>query len=236
MPRGSKVLKDFEICHPVRARHPGQAAATLLRRSLDLITLAALLILLCLTTPAFAQNPSTTLQTQLRKIQTIQANFQQRVYSENQQLLHTYNGNMQFKKPNQFRWEVTQPDPTLLITDGKKLWNYDIGLEQVTVQKYTANKEVTPLSFVLDDAESLPKNFNIEQMSNSCYKLTPKQENSNFVNVAVCFKRDQITSVNILDHLGQNSVFEFSQIKNNLNIPTQRFAFNPPAGVDIVGE
>lgn len=166
----------------------------------------------------------------------MQAKFNQIVYSENHELLHSYSGQMEFKKPNSFRWEVLQPDPSLLVTNGIKLWNYDADLEQVTVQKYNANKELTPLSFVLDDPAKLHKNFNIEAKASDCYKLTPKRENSNFVNVEVCFKNSAIYSVNILDHLGQNSVFEFAQIKNNLNIADHRFSFKPPAGVDVVGE
>lgn len=180
--------------------------------------------------------PEQELQARLSKINTMQANFTQQVYSEKNKLLQSYSGNMEFKKPNLFRWEVQTPDQSLLVTDGQKLWNYDVALEQVTVQKYAPNKEVTPLSFVLDSSNNLNKNFSVEQMANSCYKLTPKQENQNFVNVAVCFKDTQITSLNILDHLGQNSKFEFSQVKNNGDIAGQRFSFKPPAGVDVVGE
>lgn len=176
------------------------------------------------------------LQARLSKINTMQANFTQNVYSEKNKLLQSYAGNMEFKKPNLFRWEVKTPDETLLVTDGHKLWNYDVALEQVTVQPYTPNQEVTPLSFVLDSTNNLNKNFSVEQLPNSCFKLTPKQENQNFVNVAVCFKDTQISSLNILDHLGQNSKFQFSQVKNNGIIADQKFSFKPPAGVDIVGE
>lgn len=176
------------------------------------------------------------LQTRLGKINTMQAHFTQNVYSEKNKLLQSYAGTMEFKKPNLFRWEVKTPDESLLVTDGKKLWNYDVALEQVTVQKYTPDQEITPLSFVLDSTHNLTKNFSVEQLPNSCFKLTPKQENQNFVNVAVCFKDTQIASLNILDHLGQNSKFEFSQVKNNGNIADQKFSFKPPAGVDIVGE
>lgn len=184
---------------------------------------------------AYAE-PTTQLQTLLVKINTMQASFTQTVFSENNKILQTYNGSMEFKKPNLFRWEVAKPDASLLVTDGKKLWNYDVDLEQVTVQPYTTDREITPLSFVLEDGTQLNKNFTVEQMPNSCFKLTPKQETQNFINVAVCFNNSLIKSLTIVDHLGQNSVFEFSQVKNNLKIADQRFSFTPPAGVDVVGE
>lgn len=203
---------------------------------LRIIVLSASIVAgLTIATTAYAQT-NADLQTKLSNIKSMQAKFNQTVYSENNKLLQTYTGQMEFKKPNSFRWEVLQPDPSLLVTDGKKLWNYDADLEQVTVQKYNENKELTPLSFVLDDPAKLNKNFNIEAKASDCYKLTPKQENSNFVNVEVCFNDRAIASVNVLDHLGQNSVFEFMQVKNNLSIADHRFSFKPPAGVDVVGE
>lgn len=190
-----------------------------------------------ITTNTWAQTPATLdLQVLLGKINTMQAKFKQSVYSEKKELLHNYQGNIEFKKPHMFRWQVDAPDPSLLITDGKKLWNYDVGLEQVTIENFTSNKEVTPLSFILDDINNLTKNFNIQEISHHCYKLTPKQENTNFVHVSVCFKNEKIVSVNIYDHLGQTSLFEFYEIKNNKEIANNRFSFTPPAGVDVLSE
>ncbi len=187
-------------------------------------------------TLAFA-SPELELKSLLNNIKSMQANFSQQVFSEKSKLLNVYAGSMEFKKPNSFRWEVATPDPSLIVTNGKKLWNYDAGLEQVTIQSYNPeNKEITPLSFVLDDPSKLGINFNIDPMQTSCYKLTPKLENSNFVNIEVCFNNKLISTVNILDHMGQNSKFEFSQVKHNINLADKHFTFNPPAGVDVIGE
>lgn len=185
---------------------------------------------------SYAVTPESELKSLLTNIKSMQANFSQKVYSETKKLLNTYAGNMEFKKPSSFRWEVTNPDQSLLVTNGVKLWNYDPDLEQVTIQQYNTNKEITPLSFVLDDPNNLSTNFNIEPLQKSCYKLTPKQENSNFVNIEVCFANKNIATVNILDHMGQNSKFEFSQVKHNVSIADKHFTFNPPAGVDVIGE
>jgi outer membrane lipoprotein carrier protein len=202
-----------------------------------LITTRKLIALLMfLAIPTIHASSISELQTLLNNIKSMQAEFKQTVYSEQKKVVQTYNGNMVFKKPNQFRWEVTKPDPSLLITDGNKLWNYDVLLEQVTVQKYTANKDLTPLSIVLDASDNLTINFLVERQTFDCYKLTPVQENANFVNMGICFKKGVISTVNVLDHLGQNSKFEFSRVKNNISIGEKQFAFKPPAGVDVIGE
>ncbi len=195
------------------------------------------LVLAIMSPLILAQNTAISeLQSLLAPISSMKANFKQRVYSESKIELQFAVGNMEYKKPNLFRWQVEQPDVTLLVTDGHKLWSYDAGLEQVTVQKYSADKQVSPLSFILDDASKLSVNFIVTKLPNSCYHLSPKQDNSNFVNVEVCFNAKYIASVRVLDHLGQTSVFEFNGMQNNPQIANTRFNFMPPAGVDVVSD
>lgn len=191
--------------------------------------------LLFLSASAVVASPVTTLQGFLNKINTMQADFKQKVLDENNKILNTYTGKMQFKKPNLFYWQVEAPDASLLVTNGVKLWNYEPSLEQVTVQRYSADKDITPLSFVLS-GDKIDSNFTVEQKQNNCFKLTPKIDNPNFANVSVCFKSDYISSLQIYDNLGQTSIFEFYKVQNNGYIALENFVFKPPAGVDVIGE
>ena len=145
---------------------------------------------------------------------------------------------MEFKRPNLFRWQIENPDPTLIVTDGKKMWNYDAELEQVTVQNFRSNSEVSPISFLFDDVEQLNRNFNIIKVTTAkaTFKLTPKQENSSFVSVELSFEQNSIKDLRLLDHLGQTSLFNFTQVQNNPKIANNRFTFVPPFGVDVIGE
>jgi outer membrane lipoprotein carrier protein len=198
------------------------------------------LVLLALTlvsSLAVAQStPISELQSLLAPISSMKANFKQTVYSERKIEIQSASGNMEYKKPNLFRWQVLKPESSLLVTDGNKIWSYDVALEQVTIQKYTADKQVSPLSFILDDASKLSVNFVVTKPAGSCYQLEPKQDNPNFVNVVVCFNSKNISLVRVLDHLGQTSVFEFTGMQKNIAIANSRFNFVPPAGVDIVGD
>lgn len=197
----------------------------------------ALLALFVVSGAAFAQStPISELQSLLAPIKSMKANFKQTVYNENKVEIQSASGNMEYKKPNMFRWQIEKPDASLLVTNGQKLWNYDVGLEQVTVQKYTADKQVTPVSFILDDASKISVNFVVSKPVASCYKLDPKQDNPNFVNVVVCFNSKLISLVRVVDHLGQTSVFDFSNMQNNPQIANSRFNFTPPAGVDVMGD
>ncbi len=196
-----------------------------------------LLVLMIISTLAIAQStPISELQSLLAPISSMKAKFKQSVYNENKIEIQSASGNMEYKKPHLFRWEVEKPESSLLVTDGQKLWNYDVALEQVTVQKYTADKQVSPLSFILDDASKLSVNFVVSKLADSCYQLMPKKENPNFVNVVVCFHSKNISVVRVLDHLAQTSVFELDDVQRNPQIADARFSFKPPVGVDVVGD
>lgn len=177
----------------------------------------------------------------LAPITSLKARFKQTVFTDKKKIIQESSGYMEFKKPLSFRWQVEKPDKNLIVTNGEKLWNYDEDLEQVTVRKFGASKEVSPVSFLFDDINKLDADFTIAVVPNThhdlyCYKLTPKQENQSFVNVEVCFNGSQITSMYLLDHLHQTSKFEFNHVQRNVSIASTRFTFEPPTGVDVVGE
>lgn len=200
------------------------------------IKFCVICVLCVINCKTYATNPGVELKAILNKIHSMQANFKQNVYSETQKLLHTYTGTMALKKPNSFRFEIQKPFPSLLVTNGVKIWNFDADLEQVTIQKYTTQKEITPLSFVLDDPKQLSTNFAVTAINSSCYKLTPVLETVNFVSVEVCFANNTLSKVQVLDHMGQTSYFEFFDVKSNISIDKTQFTFNPPVGVDVIGD
>lgn len=180
--------------------------------------------------------PAADLQALLQPVAAIKANFKQTVYNERQKVIQTASGNLEFKRPNLFRWQVELPDANLVVTDGNKLWNYDVELEQVTVQDFTASKQVSPVSFLFDDIKKLKQDFIIVKSGNNNFKLTPRKENSSFVNVELTFKANKISALRLLDHLNQTSVFDFKQVQNNPKLDNTRFTFVPPAGVDVISE
>lgn len=42
-------------------------------------------------------------------------------------------GDLWVKRPNLFNWHMTQPDESILVSDGKTLWFYNPFVEQATV-------------------------------------------------------------------------------------------------------
>lgn len=169
----------------------------------------------------------------LNNIQTMQANFAQTVYGANGKVLQVATGKMDFKKPNLFRWEILTPDHNLLMTNGTTLWNYDETLEQVVIKPFDMQHTVSPISCLFADPT---ENFSVQQLSTNIYKLTPLKENSSFKYLELTLANSKLKSLKIDDHLDQVTVFDFTKVKNNLQISDSKFIFNPPSGTDIIRE
>lgn len=178
---------------------------------------------------------------------TMQADFTQVVRDLQGNSKQQYQGAMYIAKPERFRWEIKQPEDneTILVYDGKKLYNYDVPLEQVTVQKLERNID-SPLKFLLTgNIESLDNDFNVlalttegfcNKNSEVCFKLKPKQADATIDVFEIGFSDGKMQALRMVDSLGQVSDFLFSSILLNETVNPQKFKFKAPAGVDVIGE
>src|SRR5437660_1200886 len=95
-----------------------------------------ILILFFFSLPLYA-NPSDDLIQLLNNIHTMQATFKQTVLDTKGKILSRSEGKMSLQRPGQFRWDVLRPNRQLIVTNGQKIWIYDVDLEQVTVRYLT---------------------------------------------------------------------------------------------------
>lgn len=199
--------------------------------------------------PAMAQlssdapeNALARLKEVLTPITSLQGGFQQKVSTEKGKTLHQSAGKMWLKKPGQFRWEVDGKAKNLIVSDGKQVWNYDAELSQVTIQKLPKTKGTTPIYFLTGDVDSIGNDFTVTSLgvgkcmkdSDACFELKPKGGSSTFHWIKVGFRDKTLKEMELLDQLGQHSLFSFHSLVVNKNIPQKQFHFTPPKGVDVV--
>jgi outer membrane lipoprotein carrier protein len=193
----------------------------------------------------YASTPDSDLKDVLQKITTIQGMFHQKVLTEQGKLLQESNGLMWLKKPGKFRWEVQGNDQRIVVADGQKVWDYDKDLEQVTIQTISQGQTVAPIFFLTGDIHSVSRDFLVSKIklsanagcmsgSNQCFELKPKAKQGSFQWIRIGFTGENLKELELLDQLGQHSVFVFEKILSNASIPDKQFQFIPPQGVDIV--
>lgn len=201
-----------------------------------------LIILLLIINQSFADNNSIEQLTKLlNNLSIIYAHFTQIVSNKHGVTLQEQTGIMQIKKPNLLNWRVLTPDQMLIITDGNKIWNYDIDLNQVIVKNFNSSIADNKISgLLLGDVNKILNNYIVNKLENnnsnlSCFELNNKNSNheDSFVKAQLCFNnKQQLTMVKLYDQLDQETEFMFSKIKSR--VEPNAFKFIMPENVDIL--
>jgi outer membrane lipoprotein carrier protein len=201
-------------------------------------------VVLAISASAFAAKPTEAdpyarLDEFMRGLQSLQAEFRQSVHDAQGRKVEESRGELALSRPNRFRWDYREPHPQVIVADGKNLWLYDPDLEQVTVRRLDRSLAGTP-AMLLSGEGDLRASFKIEnaEQKSGTYWLTlsPKRTDTDFKRVKLGMRGTTLAAMELVDKLGQVTVLEFSSVSRNPTFEDSRFVFNPPAGVDVIGE
>ncbi|MDH5379186.1 MAG: outer membrane lipoprotein chaperone LolA [Gammaproteobacteria bacterium] len=173
------------------------------------------------------------------KLVTLQAEFVQK--SENGKLTgeQTLSGTLYIERPGKFRWDYQKPYKQLIISDGKKVWLYDVDLEQVTIKALDATIGDTP-AMLLSSEGSLKNSFIIKNHPSEegldWVKLLPRKQDASFNEIRIGFKNNQINTMVLVDNLEQITRISFSKIQRNPKLTGNLFSFKVPDGVDVIDD
>jgi outer membrane lipoprotein carrier protein len=188
--------------------------------------------------PALAAAPSP-VQRYFQSLQSLRADFIQRVYDERGRVMQTSSGRMLMRKPGKFRWDYRTPSAQIIVADGERLWAYDVDLAQVTVRKLDRALGSTPLA-LLSGVAPIEETFAIGAVRRrdglDWYELAPRQPQPEFRLLRVAFKGDALVSLELEDSFGQRTRLDFQKLERNPALDPALLQFTPPPGVDVVGD
>lgn len=174
----------------------------------------------------------------LSETKTMSANFSQTLRTDSGSVLQESSGIFYLRKPSQFRWNYTSPYAQEIVSDGENIWNYDVDLEQVTVQKNTAVLDSTPMA-IMQDTMSVDRAFDIKPLDENggIYRmlLISRSEQTDFKNIVLGVDKNGLKFMQLKDQFEQTTDIVFSDIKVNLDIDVSLFQFKPPEGTDVFG-
>lgn len=199
-----------------------------------------LLLSLMATTPALAADGARAeLDRFSENVMNLTASFEQQVFDDTGSALDAASGTLALARPNRFRWDYLKPEEQRIVADGDNIWIYDVELEQVSVRPQSFDEQQSPLAVLLDLA-SLDQQFNSEDRGEkdgaSWLRLTPKSEDAEFAHVDLGFRDHQLARMVMVDIVGQRTEIVFQDWKRNTTLPPATFYFEPPKGVDVVGD
>ena len=189
--------------------------------------------------PLYASEPLAAKQFQalLSVMQSYTAKFSQTVYDDQGEELQTSAGVTQVRRPGKLYWESTQPFNAVTVSNGAKLWHYDVDLEQVTVSTLSADLSQTPALILGGNPEALEKSFAITSIEGDdrAFLLTPRIVDGVFSAIEFRFGSNELLSaMTIFDSLQQKTNIIFSDASVNGEIDDSLFDFVVPDGVDLI--
>lgn len=149
-------------------------------------------------------------------------------------------GTVQIKKPGRMRWDYTEPEKKLFVSDGRKVYSYIPADKQVIMSNMPADDQAAVL--FLAGKGNLTRDFAVSYASQPdngdtiALRLDPRQKQRDYdwLVVVVDRKTLQIRSLTSADQQGGRSSFAFTNYRENAGVPDKAFEFKIPKGVDVI--
>ena len=189
----------------------------------------------------FAQSGKEIIESLRKKYASIDdavVKFEQTVKYGVSKFEQSFSGTFYFKKKNKYRIETEQQ---IVVTDGVTSWLYSKVNNQVIIDKYREDKDISsPEKFLLSISdEYIPVILRTERNEGKkiyILKLTPRDENSSIESAKIWVVEGdlQITRVEITDISGTVTTYSVKSIKMNSGVEDSIFKFSIPSGVKVV--
>ena len=185
-----------------------------------------------------AAHPSDLLDRFLDQVTTLEARFEQELWTADGRLLDRQSGSLALARPSKFRWHYVEPFEQLVVADGKNIWMHDVELETVTVTPLDESIASSPAMLLsgdraVRDGFSVVEEFRSEGLS--WVRLEPELEGTDFRSVLLGFDDLTPRRLELVDGLGQTTQVTLTDVELNARLDDRVFRFNPPRGADVIG-
>ena len=177
----------------------------------------------------------------LQPLNTLRADFSQRIFSADGYEIQNSQGEMHVARPGKLRWIIAPPMEQWLISDGSTLWLYDPDLEQVIIRPFQQSVADTPAMLFGGGADQLEENYSVSVSSSeggASYILKPLVSTGLYEQITLVFVGETPTQIIIVDSLAQRTDIILSNARRNTALSAEQiaalFSFIPPPGVDIL--
>jgi outer membrane lipoprotein carrier protein len=151
----------------------------------------------------------------------------------------TSRGTVVFAKPGKMRWSYTEPEESLVVSDGQWLWLYDpVHAEAQKLPVGEGYLSGAAIQFLLGEGRIL-EDFRVEaercDAERAHLDLWPRKPAAyEKLRVVADVGSGDILETEIVDLLGNVTRVSFRELRVNLDPPDDLFRFRAPAGVSVI--
>jgi outer membrane lipoprotein carrier protein len=195
------------------------------------------LALLIMPLGALAAEPGQVLTNYLKGLDTLSSDFEQVTFNADQSAMAESSGVFYIKRPGRFRWEYLKPGEQIIVADGKRVYVYDVELEQVSHQDQAKALAGTP-ALLLADGGPIDRDFLVKDLPSSdglvWVELTPKAGETEVQQIQVGFEGADLRNLIMQDQFGQVTRLLFSGTRRNPNLKDDLFRLKPNKATDVL--
>ncbi len=193
-------------------------------------------LLLAVSAQAAADSAVQTVSDFLADLNRFASTFEQSVQGAHGELIEYTTGQFLLERPR-FRWQVEDPYPQIIVSDGDKLSIYDPDLEQVTVRPVQDALAGTPLGLLAQDDVNLEADFQAEERavdgSTRHFVLTSVDGQAPYRRIELWIDGAQLLRIEVLDHYDQRLRVVFTA-DPLMPLGERPFELDLPEGVEVV--
>jgi len=169
------------------------------------------------------------LQSLLKQTQSLSAEFEQQVKDEQGEVLQTLSGTLKLKRPANLYWRTKEPDESVMVANGKKVWYYNPFVEQVTIYAQQDMVDDSPLLLVLNSNGNQWQNYNVSFRDNRYFV----EHQTNGSKLELRFTDEKLTEITMVQAQGERTELMLNNVALNETISDEQFVFDVPADVDV---
>ncbi len=150
----------------------------------------------------------------------------------------TEHGTVEIKRPGLMRWEYTEPEKKLFVSDGRSFYFYVPAEKQVIVSQQDQSRSLA--ARLLSGRGGLGEEFTVSLDSPQeegvvRLQLVPRHEDPDLQRAWVDLEPSgRIRGIQIDDLQGNRTSFRFEAIRENTGLKDELFRFQVPRGVEVI--
>ena len=184
--------------------------------------------------------PAAVVERYVAEVADMTARFEQKLYEADGELVEdeTSFGSMQLLRPDRFRLHYESPYEEIVTADGEWIWQYDVELEQITCAPIS-DLATSPAMLLSGDGK-IEESFEFADVESDdglrWIELRPLEGDNEFRSARIAFRDGIPDALELIDEISRTTYVELSDVEVNSGLRRRDFEFDPPRGIDIVGE
>ncbi|WP_432452863.1 MULTISPECIES: outer membrane lipoprotein chaperone LolA [unclassified Agarivorans] len=194
--------------------------------------LGTVIVALCLSSVALANDAATELKQHLSTLSSFQAEFKQTVLDADGSQIHQAEGKLSLARPAKLNWQQVAPEQDMIVSDGTTIWYYSPFVEQVTIMSAGEAIRQSPFILLADDRNESWQQYQVEKVDQG-YLVKSKRDPLQAAFWVKLNADNSIARFDLIESTGQRSEFSLQAFKANPKLSDRLFHFDIPSNTMI---